>query len=124
MAETQHDRDPSGPTPGFSELFEDWVTIWQSELAGLVLDRESQDNTLRFIDAWAARARESIRVMAPALDRPVRPAGPVPPPRPTPVADAPVAASQRADRNPDARDDIIRELLDRVAELERRLGHP
>ena len=124
MAETQHDRDPSGPTPGFSELFEDWVTIWQSELAGLVLDRESQDNTLRFIDAWADRARESLRVMAPALDRPVRPAGPVPPPRPTPVADAPVAARQPSDRNPDARDDIIRDLLDRVAELERRLGHP
>ena len=38
-------------------LWNDWVTIWQSELAALAADREMQELLQRGIDCWAAQAR-------------------------------------------------------------------
>ncbi len=92
---------------------EDWVTLWQSELAGLVLDREVQEAQLQAIDAWAAQAREMARLWARALER--RTLHGATGPAPAPGAAAAAAA-------PDERDSRIERLLARVDELERRLA--
>lgn len=83
---------------------DDWITIWQSELAAAITDREAQEVLLRLVDGWAAQAR----LAAAALERA---AGTVAAPGAAPAAAA-----------PDRRDLVIDELLRRVAELERRLG--
>ena len=93
-----------------AEMLEDWITVWQSELAALVLDREMQEAALRMIDGWAAQARIAAQMIGPALDAARRHAGAASPPG----AATPVPA--------DGRDDLIAQLLDRVAELERRLA--
>ena len=60
--------EASGPEYDDAALLEDWITIWQSELAGLVLDRELQDAMLRLVDEWAAQARAAIPPKVPACD--------------------------------------------------------
>jgi hypothetical protein len=110
--------DPRQPGAGAAafELLEDWITIWHSEMAALVLDRESQDVVLRMVDMWAAQARGSLALMASALDgggRELagRPAGTDAPPGPAAAAAA-----------PDGRDALIERLSGQLAELERRLA--
>ena len=83
---------------------DDWITIWHSELAAAITDREAQEVLLRLLDGWAAQAR----LAAKALESGAGPAAP--------AGAAPAAAA------PDRRDAVINELLRRVAELERRLG--
>jgi hypothetical protein len=99
-----------------AELLEDWVTIWQSELSGLIVDREMQDALLRVVDGWAAQSRAALRILGPAL-RGVGPDGATPPSG-TNVS----PGSKAAAAAPDGRDAVIQQLLDRVAELERRIG--
>lgn len=81
---------------GDPSLLEDWITIWHSELAAAITDREAQETLLRLVDLWAAAAREYARALSA--------------PRAAPAAAA-----------PDGRDAVIAGLLARVAELERRL---
>jgi hypothetical protein len=105
---------PRGPKQGAAELLDDWVTIWQSELAGLVVDPEMQDALLRVVDGWAVQSRAVLRMMAPMLEGSgdgTSTAGP----------DAAARAAARA-AAPDERDALLRSLLERVAELERRLA--
>jgi hypothetical protein len=100
--------------PALTQLLDDWVTIWQSELAGLVLDREMQDGLLRAIDGWAVQSRAVLRMLAPYLEGGgdgTSTAGP--------DAAARAAAAAAA---PDGREAVIRDLLGRVAELERRIA--
>ena len=92
---------------------EDWVTLWQSELAGLVLDREVQEAQLRAIDAWAAQAREMAKLWARALEPQAHERGGGP---------AAAAGATAAVAAPDERDARIERLLARVDELERRLA--
>jgi hypothetical protein len=106
----------NGPDAVLTQLLDDWVTIWQSELAGLVLDREMQDALLRVIDGWAVQSRAMLRMMAPLLEgggdgRGTSTAGPDAAARATAFAAA-----------PDGRDALVRDLLERVAELERRIA--
>ncbi|MBC7801507.1 MAG: hypothetical protein H7Z10_12870 [Gemmatimonadaceae bacterium] len=91
-----------------TDLAADWITIWQSEWAALVADREVQDAWQRTIAAWAGQAMLAVRAQE-AIDAAARRARAVSPPGPTPAADA-----------FDARDRVIADLLARVAELERR----
>lgn len=97
--------------PRMSEQIEDWLTIWQSELSAMVLDRELQEGALRLVEAWASQARTVLRAMAPAIDAASRPAGPVSAP-----------GSPPPDAAPDARDPAISALQQRIDELERRLA--
>lgn len=105
--------DPAPVT--WARLLEDWVTIWQSEMAALAVDREVQEATVRAADAWAAQARAAAGVWAPVLQAADERA------RGRAGADAPAGAAAAA-AAPDERDAAIGQLLQRVAELERRLG--
>lgn len=58
-----------GPEPAQGQdwrpaLLEDWLTIWHSELAAMVLDPELQEAKLRLLDTWAAQARLLLRTAA------------------------------------------------------------
>ncbi|HEY2132197.1 MAG TPA: hypothetical protein VGH36_04370 [Acetobacteraceae bacterium] len=92
------------------ELARDWVTLWQSELAGGAADREMQETWQRLLALWAGAASA---VLAGSVHggADVRRPGPPAAARPSPAA----AAS-------DARDAEIDRLAKRVAELERRLA--
>ena len=92
-------------------MLEDWVTIWQSELAALAMDREAHESTQRAVDGWAAQARAMLAAGPDWLDAAGGFAG----------ADAPAGAAS-ATAAPDGRDALVRELLDRVDRLERRLA--
>ena len=117
MAPTQDD----APADPLAALFDDWLTIWQSECAALWVDREVHETMQRAVDGWAEQARRALAATQAYHDA-VRHAarhagkhtaggtGSVPPPRPAPAADA-----------PDGRDELVRQLLARVDELERRL---
>ena len=107
-----------GTTPGrveWGQVLEDWVTIWQSELACWAVDREIQEALLRGGELWAAQARAAAQVLAPMLQAShERAAG-------SPGADAPPGAPP-VDAASDGRDAVIARLLARVDELERRAG--
>ena len=98
-------------------LAEDWIALWQSEIAGLAADPELAEQWA----AWAALGAAWMRAattMAPRAPRPDD--GPAPPPGPPPAAAAPGpggAAGHGRDDKP-ARD----AMADRLAELERRLA--
>ena len=121
MISRETDTDPRPPSGGpgtpvaTAELIEDWITIWQSELAALVLDSETQGTLLRLIDGWATQSRGMLALMTPpGVPRDAgRPAG----------ADAPARAAAAA-AAPDERDAVVQQLLARVGELERRLAGP
>jgi len=115
---THKDPRPAGVGPGTAELLEDWITIWQSELAAVILDRETQDTLLRLVDGWAAHATAAVALLAGPHD-PSGPAGANAQAGPAAVAAAPAVAAA-ADR----RDALIEHLLARVSELERRLAKP
>jgi len=96
--------------PDLQAMARDWVAIWQSEFTALAADRETQEAWARWVTAWAAAAEAAAALLPVGHDgvggaRSTAPAG----------AAAAVAA-------PDARDDAIRRLAERVAELERRLA--
>jgi truncated hemoglobin YjbI len=112
----EHGQDRTESSAISGELLDDWVTILQSELAGIVLDREMQDVLLRAIDGWAVQSRAMLRMMHPLQEG----SGD----RHATFAAGPDAAARAAAAaaTPDERDAVIRELLERVAELERRIA--
>jgi hypothetical protein len=101
------DGDPArDPSP--AKIWQDWVTIWQSELNAMGTDREVQAAWAKLVSLWAQGARAAAAFLpdgAPGRARPEPPAGPA----------APAAA-------PDARDAALERLAKRVEELERRLA--
>ena len=115
--------DPA--TPDLQASLEDWVTIWQSELAGLVLDREVRDLLLRGVDTWAEQSRAMLRMMEPASPRDSHDTrcttGPGTASPGSAGTDAAPGAAAIAVAS-DERDRVIARLLDRVADLERRHG--
>jgi uncharacterized protein YceH (UPF0502 family) len=114
--------DRSDPPPGdaagadLHDLARDWITLWQSELAALAVDREAQETWHVLLSLWAGAAGNMINGLSRGLaDEPAghgrRAAGPAAAPRSAPVAAA-----------PDPRDAEVEQLRERVAELERRLA--
>ena len=99
-------------------LAEDWIALWQSEIAGLAADPELAEQWA----AWAALGAAWMRAATAMTPR--YPGGghdgPAPPPRPAPAA-APSGAGGHAGAGRDeqpARD----AMAERLAELERRLA--
>ena len=99
---------PAGHTASPAGLWDDWVTIWQSELNAMATDREAQLAFARLLALWADGAR-AVGAWLP--DEPPGGAGS--------AAPAGAAAAAAA---PDARDIAIERLARRVEELERRLA--
>ena len=105
----------NGPGPGDSagapdlrKLAQDWITLWQSELAALAVDREAQETWQAMLALWAGAA--SAMLQARPHEHPERRAG-----ASAAAGAAPVAAA------PDPRDVAIERLTRRVGELEARL---
>jgi hypothetical protein len=122
-------------------LAEDWIALWQSEIAGMAADRETAEAWA----AWAAMAAAWMRAASTPQRPPVPPAlmawlsagnplwpgmaahdGAPPPPRPEAAADASRPqhdAGRGGEHNgPLGGADAERALLHRIAELERRLA--
>ncbi|WP_227319870.1 hypothetical protein [Acidisoma silvae] len=128
---------PAAADADFQALAEDWIAIWQSELTAYLTDPESQAHWVAMLALWGEAAQAMTRAMphppgfapgsapgfaagfAPAHEhrrsaKPAaaqQPAGADAAARPAPAADA-----------SGSRDDEVRRLEQRVAELERRLA--
>jgi hypothetical protein len=124
----------------FRALAEDWIAIWQSEITAYLTDPETHQAWGAMRAVWAGAAQAMMRAMppAPGFGSPFGPPGMRPPRRPKPAAPArearrkpgstessgPDAAPRTAPAAaaPVARDDEVRRLEQRVAELERHLA--
>jgi hypothetical protein len=113
----QKDDQETGPpgraVPSPADTWQDWVTIWQSELNALATDREMQLGWARMVDMWATHARAAGALLpdgAPGRARPQPSAGSA-----TPYA-APDPGDVERQRL------AIERLARRVEELERRLA--
>src|ERR1700733_6419661 len=49
--------------PDLRKLAQDWITLWQSELAGLAVDREAQETWQVMLTLWAGAAAAMLRAM-------------------------------------------------------------
>ena len=56
-------RDESAAGPDLRKLAQDWITLWQSELAGLAVDREAQETWQAMLALWAGAAAAMLRAM-------------------------------------------------------------
>jgi hypothetical protein len=128
--------DGDRPKPDEAEierLAEDWITLWQSEIAALAADREAAEGWAAAASAWAALGAAWMRAAAaPPFGRPP-PAWPFPgpfpgafahdgaaaPPRPPAAAAAPAHGGEPGMAGAGRDDDALRT---RLAELERRLS--
>jgi hypothetical protein len=110
MAEGEGSAEPPIETE-LAALARDWMTLWQSELAALAADRETQEAWQKLISLWAGAARVFA---APVPDGAGR--------RDAAHAAAAAARSAPAAPTPDARDAEIERLRGRVDALERRLA--
>jgi hypothetical protein len=143
-ARPETDDEPEGmpePEDDFRSLAEDWIAIWQSEITAYLTDPETQQAWGAMIAIWAGAAQAMVRSMPPAAGfgsgfgsaqgphatkRPRAPAGGDERRRTAaaavqPGADAAPGAAPAA-AAPVARDDEVRRLEQRVAELERSLA--
>jgi hypothetical protein len=109
------------PDPAeLEQLAEDWITLWQSEIAAFAADREAAEAWAAATAAWAALGAAWLRAAAaPPFGRPA-PSWPhdgaVSTTRPPPSPSPPDAGGGPRDARPDDG------LRDRLAELERRLA--
>ncbi|GAB0119171.1 hypothetical protein Acid7E03_32430 [Acidisoma sp. 7E03] len=113
-----------GPAPGseedFRALAEDWIAIWQSEITAYLMDPETQAQWAALTALWAEAAQAMLRGMPGGFGS-SRERRSTPATRPAARPDAAPGAAP-APPAPDPRDDEVRRLEQRVAELERRLA--
>lgn len=95
--------------PDLRKLAQDWITLWQSELAALAVDREAQETWQAMLALWAGAA--SAMLQAAPREHPERRAGA-----------AAAAGTAPAATAPDPRDAAIERLTRRIGELEARLA--
>ncbi|HTW28110.1 MAG TPA: hypothetical protein VME92_13350 [Acetobacteraceae bacterium] len=107
---------PDQRPPSPDRVAQDWITLWESELAALATDREAQEVMLRLVGLWAKTARTAVAAMTPAGHGAAGdgPAGRARSAASSGTASAPVAS--------DAGVAAIGRLERRIAELERRLA--
>ncbi|WP_439549337.1 hypothetical protein [Falsiroseomonas sp.] len=140
---------PPEGDPALDRLAEDWITLWQTEIAGLAADREVAEGLAGMASAWAALGAAWLRAAtAPPFGRtppggadpfaafraptPFAPSSawgwpphdgagsPPPPPGPPPAATAPDAGGGAGHGGDRQREPVG--VADRIAELERRLA--
>jgi uncharacterized protein YceH (UPF0502 family) len=112
MADTEQEVPDGASAPDLSAYAQDLITLWQSELSALAVDREMQEGFQRGLALWGAMAQNLAQSL---------PKGPQhEAPRRTGPAAAPRSAADSAAS--DARDAELARLAERVAELERRLA--
>ena len=108
-------------SPDLASLARDWITLWQSELAAMAADRETQEAWQTTLAMWAGLATAALRTVprartsASPRSRPDErgPGGA----RPDDAARAAATAAA-----PDPRDAEIERLAGHVAALEARLA--
>jgi len=112
MAEKEQEVPDGASAPDLSAYAQDLITVWQSELSALAVDREMQEGFQRSLALWGLMAQNLAQHLPKGgqFEAPRR-TGAAAPPRP--------AASTAAS---DARDAELARLAERVAELERRLA--
>jgi hypothetical protein len=108
---------PGRGTPDLRDLARDWITLWQSEIAALAVDREAQETWHTMLALWAGAA--GAMLTAAPRERPGgrsyrNPAGP--------AGAAAAPGTPAAAAAPDARDAEIERLARHVRELEARLA--
>ncbi len=110
-----------------TSLARDWITLWQSEMAALSVDREAQETWRTLMAMWADAATAMLRAVGPppgyarahASQHERDGARPAAPPRAA-AADAAPDAGDAADGGFERPSDD--RLARRVADLERRLA--
>jgi hypothetical protein len=141
----------AGPETDFRALAEDWIAIWQSEITAYLTDPETQQAWSAMVAVWSGAAQAMMRAVpptpgfgAPGFGAPFGQGGTRPPRRPNPrTKPRPDAGAGEAAGKPGAdqssgtdaapgpapaapasvaRDDEVRRLEQRVAELERHLA--
>lgn len=122
---------PSPPEQDAAAWLRDWITLWQSELAAMIADREMQEQAQALVGLWAASAEAALPFWAEALkrrwpnDRSAGRAGPAAPAGTAPPAAAPQDGGAREGRaaaeNGGDADELAR-LRRQIAALERRLA--
>ncbi|WP_237217610.1 hypothetical protein, partial [Falsiroseomonas oryziterrae] len=56
--------DKPGPGDELDRLAEDWITLWQTEIAALAADREAAEAWAAAASAWAALGAAWMRAAA------------------------------------------------------------
>ncbi len=97
-------------------LAEDWVALWQSEMAAMAADRELRESWTSLLALWASAAAAALRF----IPRPGSDAG-------RGTADGTAGAAQPPGTAPavaafDLGGDEARRLYERIADLESRLA--
>jgi len=121
-----------GPGPGteedFRALAEDWIAIWQSEITAYLNDPETQAQWSALVALWSQAAQAMLRGMPGGMSGGFAGGGAggderasATAPRRAAGSDA-AAGTAPATAAPEPRDDEVRRLEQRVAELERRLA--
>jgi len=111
----------SDDTPELDRLAEDWIALWESELAALAADPEVAEGAARAVSLWAGLWRAQMAAVAEfARGFSARAPGEHAPRPDAPPRPAAGGAAPDAGREPrgDGGDDLAR----RLAELERRLA--
>ena len=103
--------------PPNDTLVADWITIWQSEWAAIAVDREVRDAWPRMAAQAGATQAGAVPFQPAPADAAPGSARPASPARAAAAADAPNA---RDAASASLRDAAVADLVDRVAELERR----
>ncbi len=95
-------------------LAEDWVALWQSEMAAMAADRELRETWTGLLALWASTAGAALKLASGAYDHAGGTAGVAGAVKP---AGSPPAAAAS-----DLGSDEARRLYERIAELESRLS--
>src|SRR3974390_3491959 len=65
MTDRESQKSPPA-APDLRALAQDWITLWQSELSALTVDREAQETWQAMLALWAGAATAMLAAVPPA----------------------------------------------------------